>query len=295
MPTLTGTTKRSASTRPSWLNKKISLKGCLGVKSILRDLRLETVCEQALCPNIGECFCAGHATFMILGKYCTRSCSFCGVKKGATLPPDEDEPRRIAEAVSRLGLRHVVVTSVTRDDLVDGGAGIFAETVRLIRGRDPAVTIEVLIPDFKLSRESIAAVCSSGPQIIAHNLETVSSLYPLVRRDSDYAGSLGLLRAVKSLDARIFTKSGIMLGLGESRDEVLSVFDDLRRVDCDFLSIGQYLAPGRAHYPVREYVRPEVFDDYRRQALLRGFRHVESAPYVRSSYMAEGYLSGAGK
>lgn len=276
--------------KPSWLNKKIQLGACSEVKSLLREMKLETVCEQASCPNIGECFSRSNATFLILGRQCTRACSFCNVIKGKPLPPDKEEPARVALAVKKLALKHVVITSVTRDDLLDGGAEIFADTVLNIRRATPEVKIEVLIPDFKLSLGSLQAVAGSRPDIIAHNVETVPSLYGSVRQGSDYRRSLGVLDAIKKIAPDIKTKSGIMLGMGEKEVEIVAVMSDLRSVKCDFLSIGQYLAPSKLHYPVKEYITPEQFAYYRQMALSIGFSHVESGPYVRSSYMAGEYL-----
>ena len=277
--------------RPSWLNKKIQLSSCSRLKVMLRDLNLETVCEQALCPNIGECFSHRQATFLILGKYCTRSCSFCNIQRHPPLPVDPDEPQRVAEVAWRLKLKHVVVTSVTRDDLEDGGAGHFVRVARAIKERIPAASIELLIPDFLLSLVSLHKVSEAPVDILGHNVETVPSLYPKVRQGSDYSRSLEVLRLLKEYAPQKKTKSGIMLGLGEREDEVLRVFTDLRKVECDFLSIGQYLAPTAKHYPVREYVRPEQFQSYRDIALSYGFLYVASAPYVRSSYLADAYLS----
>ncbi len=260
------------------------------MRLFLRDSGVETVCEQALCPNIGECSGRGEATFLILGRQCTRGCSFCNIEKGKPEFPDPDEPARVADAAARLSLRHVVITSVTRDDLNDGGAGMFAETVRRVRRALPGSTIETLIPDFRLAHESLAAVADSRPDIIAHNVETVPSLYPEVRRGADYPRSLNVLRVVKKLAPCCKTKSGIMLGMGENPEEVHCVMRDLRGAGCDFLSIGQYLAPSRRHYPVKEYISPRQFNDYRSAGEKFGFAHVESGPYVRSSYLAGGYL-----
>jgi lipoic acid synthetase len=276
--------------KPPWLNKKIHLGSCSEMKSLLRGMKLETVCEAASCPNIGECFSRSHATFLILGPQCTRSCSFCNVVKGKPSAPDTGEPARVAEAVKKLVLKHVVITSVTRDDLADGGARIFADTVLNIRKNTPEVTVEVLIPDFKGSRDSLRAVAESGPNIIAHNVETVPSLYRSVRRGSDYKRSLDVLDVIKKISPRLNTKSGVMLGMGEKEAEVVSVMGDLRAVECDFLSIGQYLAPSSLHYPVKEYIAPERFAYYKERGLSMGFSHIESGPYVRSSYMAGEYL-----
>ena len=277
--------------KPQWLNKKISLNACSKTKEILRDLRVETVCEQAMCPNIGECFGRGEATFLILGKNCTRMCSFCNITRGEPVPPDMEEPKRVAEAVARFCLKHVVITSVTRDDIPDGGASLFADTVLQIRRKSPGVTIEVLIPDFKLSKESLRAVSEASPDIIAHNVETVPSLYPVVRQGSDSLRSLDVLRVIKEISPRLKTKSGIMLGMGEREDEVISVMKDLRSAGCDFLSIGQYLAPSKRHYQVKEYISPEQFELYKTEGLAIGFTHIESSPYVRSSYNAGQYLA----
>lgn len=277
--------------KPAWLNKKISFRDCVAMKQVLRSLRVETVCEQAICPNIGECFSAKTATFLILGKNCTRMCSFCNIQKAKPLPVDEQEPARVAQAVGRLSLKHVVVTSVTRDDLSDGGAGIFAQTVKQIREKLPQVKIEILIPDFGFSRDALKIVVDAGPDIIAHNLETVPSLYKIVRQGADYSGSLSLLGWINKMDLGLKIKSGLMLGLGESQAEVLAVMRDLRSVGCDLLSIGQYLAPSQKHYPVKEYVSLKQFADYKEKAKILGFLHVQSAPYVRSSYMAAEYLS----
>jgi len=277
--------------KPAWLNKKINLRDCDKMRQLLRGLKLHTVCEEAACPNISECFKKQTATFMILGRNCTRSCAFCNIGHGEPSPVDNAEAGHIAEAVFRLGLRHVVITSVTRDDLKDGGARQFAETALAIRKACGNVSIEALIPDLNADRASIKTVVDSAPDIINHNLETVSRLYPEVRPEADYSRSLNVLKIVKELSGTsIYTKSGIMLGLGEREDEVLSLFQDLRRVECDFLSIGQYLAPSKSHYPVKEYIRTELFDYYKQKGEEAGFRFVASAPYVRSSYMAEEYI-----
>ena len=277
--------------KPAWLNKKINLKDCSAMKQNLRNLGVETVCEQAMCPNIGECFLAKTATFLILGRHCTRMCSFCNIQKAKPLAVDGGEPERVAQAVEQLSLKHVVITSVTRDDLSDGGAGIFAQTVSCIREKSPQVKIEILIPDFGASFGALKIVAAAKPDIIAHNLETVPSLYNQVRQGSDYLRSLGVLRVLKEILPQLKTKSGLMLGLGEKIDEVLAVMQDLRSVDCDLLSIGQYLAPSKRHYPVKDYIPLEQFDDYKKKAKELGFLHIQSAPYVRSSYMAAQYLS----
>jgi len=275
--------------KPEWLQKRVNPADQAVMRGLLGELGLNTVCQQALCPNISECFRCGQATFLILGRNCTRRCSFCNVDKGEPLPVDRDEPGRVAEAVARLGLRHVVITSPTRDDLPDGGASLHAATVAAIRAASPATRIEPLIPDFLGDHQSLALVMAARPDIIAHNMETVARLYH-IRSGADYCRSLELLRICRELSPETPVKSGVMLGLGESEDEVVQLFHDLRGAGCAYLSIGQYLAPSRGHYPVQEYVRPERFDSLRETALGMGFVHVESAPYVRSSYHAGEYL-----
>jgi lipoic acid synthetase len=274
--------------RPEWLQKKISPAAHADMDRMLEDLRLHTVCREANCPNISECYCSGRATFLILGAACTRLCSFCNVSKKETSPPDPGEPERVAEAVRRLGLEFVVITSPTRDDLPDGGAGIFSRTVAAIRSVSPDTGIELLIPDFRGERESLARVVRARPDIIGHNLETVPRLYH-IRKGADYRRSLEVLKILLELNPALKTKSGIMLGLGEEESEVLDLFSDLLETGCLYLSIGQYLAPSRKHYPVQSFVPPEKFEDFRKRALTMGFEHVESGPYVRSSYLAERY------
>jgi len=277
--------------RPSWLNKKIALRDCAELKTTLAGLDLGTVCEEALCPNIGECFSKGQATFLILGKNCTRRCSFCAVKRGVPHPVDPGEPQRVAEGVKRLGLSHVVITSVTRDDLPDGGAKIFIDTVLALRRLGKPPTIELLIPDFNFNKDAIRKVVDSKPDILAHNIETVKRLYGEAREGADYARSLDVLRFIKDCDSAMPAKSGLMLGLGEREDEVLQTFEDIAGTGCEFLSIGQYLAPSRKHLAVTEYIAPERFDFYKEKALKVGFRRVVSGPYVRSSYLASEYLA----
>ncbi|MDD5287065.1 MAG: lipoyl synthase [Desulfuromonadaceae bacterium] len=274
--------------KPEWLQKKINKGDQAGMRRLLGELRLNTVCQQALCPNISECFGCGQATFLILGRICTRLCSFCNVEKEIPLPLDADEPKRVAEAVARLNLSHVVITSPTRDDLPDGGAGQYAATVAAIRRASPETRIELLIPDFNGESAIIEVVTSSRPEILGHNVETVPRLY-YIRNGSDYHRSLDVLKICSEQGTDIRTKSGIMLGMGEKLEEVLQLFEDLRKAGCSYLSIGQYLAPSRAHYPVQEYIQPEVFDEMREIALKLGFSHVESGPYVRSSYHAGEY------
>jgi lipoic acid synthetase len=274
--------------KPEWLRKKVNQGEQAGMRQLLGELQLNTVCQQALCPNISECFSCGQATFLILGRNCTRQCSFCNVEKATPLPVDREEPARIAEAVQRLRLSHVVITSPTRDDLADGGAAIYSATVAGIRMLTAETRIELLVPDFQGRRESLECVVASRPDIIAHNIETVPRLYH-VRSGADYARSLDVLKRCGELDRQIGIKSGIMLGMGESEDEVNQVMRDLRSVGCRYLSIGQYLAPSREHYPVQEYIPPEVFERLREAGLALGFSHVESGPYVRSSYHAGQY------
>jgi lipoic acid synthetase len=274
--------------KPEWLQKKINPATHAEMERLLGDHRLHTICQEAICPNITECFGNRQATFLILGKSCTRQCSFCNVTKKRPLPIDPDEPGRVAEAVMRLALSHVVITSPTRDDLPDGGAGLFASTVAAVRNASKGTRVELLIPDFLGKRESIACIVESRPDILGHNVETVPRLYH-IRAGADYLRSLAVLETARDMDRGLKTKSGIMVGLGESEEEVLEVFNDLRRAGCSYLSVGQYLAPSRKHYHVREFIRPEAFEIYREKALALGFEHVESGPYVRSSYHAEHY------
>jgi len=278
----------SPSPRPPWLGKKITLSVHRGMEALLDGLELKTVCKEAHCPNISECYGRGQATFLILGVVCTRMCSFCNVAKRTPLPPDPDEPARVAEAIRRLDLCHAVITSPTRDDLPDGGASFFSDTVSAIRAESPKTAIELLIPDFAGKLSSLKAVVSARPDILGHNLETVPRLYH-IRAGADYRRSLSLLGAAKEMESSLRTKSGIMLGMGEEEEEVFRVFSDLLENRCNYLSIGQYLAPGKQHHPVREYIQPETFDRYREKAMSMGFLHVESGPYVRSSYHAELY------
>lgn len=255
---------------------------------LLTSLNLHTVCQSAHCPNRGECFSSRRATFMILGNICTRNCRFCAVEGGQTLSLDPEEPGRVAEASSRLGLRHVVITSVTRDDLPDGGARHFRDTILEVYRLLPQATVEVLTPDFQGSLSSLKLIVFEGhPRIFNHNLETVPRLYPGVRPEADYRRSLDVLRMVKELDGGIYTKSGLMVGLGESKDEVIRVMKDLRSVNCNLLTIGQYLSPSRNHLPVEEFILPEVFEEYGRAGEEMGFLSVASSPFVRSSYNAE--------
>jgi len=272
---------------PEWLKKKIP--GCgdaQGTRNLIGDLGLNTVCSSARCPNQGECYSRRTATFLILGGVCTRNCRFCAVDKGIPPPPDPMEPQKVAVAVAALGLEHAVITSVTRDDLTDGGACHFVATIKAIRETSPEATIEVLTPDFKGLLRPVDMISSALPEVYNHNLETVPRLYRRVRPGAGYRRSLTLLERVKIKQPRIKTKSGIMLGLGESYNEVIKVMADLRSVDCDIITIGQYLSPSERHLEVQEFVRPEVFQSYRDTALKMGFRNVACGPFVRSSYKA---------
>ncbi|NLW47962.1 MAG: lipoyl synthase [Firmicutes bacterium] len=272
---------------PDWLRNKSPLEVKTNeVREVLRELNLNTVCYSARCPNRGQCYGEGTATFLILGDVCTRNCRFCAVAKGLVQPLDPTEPERVLAAVKRLNLRHVVITSVTRDDLLDGGTSQFIKIIRLIKENSATVSVEVLTPDFKGDKALILSVAETGPDIYNHNLETVPSLYERIRPEADYRRSLKLLQWVKEYSGKLLTKSGIMVGLGENRGEVEQVLDDLRAVDCDILTIGQYLQPTRNHLPVEEYVRPETFEEWRELALEKGFKYVASGPLVRSSFHA---------
>ncbi len=255
-------------------------------RDIVRENKLVTVCEEASCPNVGECWSKKHASFMILGDTCTRACAFCNVKTGIPGAVDPEEPERVANAVAKMGLNHVVVTSVDRDDLADGGAGHFAAVIRAIRDGSPDTTIEVLTPDFLRKDGALEIVAEARPDVFNHNLETVPSLYLTVRPGARYFHSIRLLQHAKELDPQIFTKSGMMVGLGESRNEVLQVMDDLRAADVDFLTIGQYLQPTRKHHPVEEFVTPEAFRSYETIAYAKGFHLVSASPLTRSSHHA---------
>jgi lipoic acid synthetase len=271
--------------RPDWL--KVKLPGgenYTRLRGLIETHRLHTVCEEARCPNMGECWNAGTATFMILGDVCTRSCGFCAVTTGRPSGLDTDEPYRVAEAIRLMAVRHAVITSVNRDELPDGGAAIFAETIRQARKVNPSVRIEVLIPDFRGVRWALQLVIDERPDVLNHNTETVPRLYGRVRPQAKYGRSLELIR--RGHDAGMVTKSGLMLGLGESSDEVREVMRDLRGSGCDILTLGQYLRPSKEHLPVERYVPPAEFLDFRKEGLSMGFRHVESGPLVRSSYHA---------
>ena len=275
------------SPKPRWLRVKAPTSPAYHhTRLLMRRLGLNTVCEEAACPNIGECWARGHATVMILGSVCTRACAFCNVATGRPDLLDPHEPDHLAEAVAELGLGHVVITSVDRDDLDDGGAGQFARCIRRIRDTSPTTTIEVLTPDFLKKDGAVETVVEAGPDVYNHNLETVPRLYRPVRPGARYDHSLGLLGRVKQLDGAMFTKSGLMAGLGERRGEVHEVMDDLRAMDVDFLTIGQYLRPTSRHIAVDRYVTPEEFDDYREKAFAKGFLMVSASPLTRSSYHA---------
>jgi lipoic acid synthetase len=273
--------------KPTWIRVKAPVSRGYGeTYGIVRANGLHTVCEEAGCPNIGECWEKKHATFMVMGDVCTRACAFCNVKTGLPGPLDPAEPERVAVASAKLGLAHVVVTSVDRDDLDDGGAGHFAAVIRAIRAQSPASTIEVLTPDFLRKPGAVATVVAARPDVFNHNLETVPSRYLTVRPGARYFHSIRLLQQVKELDPQMFTKSGIMLGLGETRNEVLQVMDDLRSADVDFLTIGQYLQPTRKHHPVERYIPPEEFKAYETVAYAKGFLMVAASPLTRSSHHA---------
>jgi lipoate synthase len=273
--------------KPEWIRVKApGSPTYFETKQIVRAHGLHTVCEEAGCPNIGECWTKRHATMMIMGDTCTRACAFCNVRTGLPEPLDPREPENVAEAVARLGLEHVVITSVDRDDLPDGGAAHFAAVIRAIRARNPGTTIEVLTPDFLRKDGALEVVVEAKPDVFNHNLETVPSLYLKIRPGARYFHSLRLLQRVKELDPTMFTKSGIMVGLGEEREEVLQLMDDLRTADVDFLTIGQYLQPTRKHAEVKRFVTPEEFKSYERIAYAKGFLLVSASPLTRSSYHA---------
>ena len=274
--------------KPPWLRRRlVSGPSARQVDSLLRDLSLHTVCQEAHCPNQLECFGRQTATFMILGDVCTRNCTFCAVSHGIQAPPDPSEPKRVAEAVRRLGLAYVVVTSVTRDDLADGGASHYVVTIRAIRSVRTTVLIEVLVPDFMGSIQALTMVMAANPSVLNHNVETVPRLYPAVRPQACYQRSLQLLEQVKRSNSEIVTKSGFMVGLGERPEEVTVLLRDLREAGCDLVTIGQYLRPSKAHHPVKEYIHPELFCAYQQEAETLGFLGVAAGPYVRSSYQAE--------
>jgi lipoic acid synthetase len=276
--------------KPKWMKSPLpSGKTYIDVKSIVAKNRLHTICTSGNCPNMGECWNAGTATFMILGEICTRACGFCNTKTGKPLAVDYDEPNRIADSVEKMKLKHCVLTSVDRDDLEDGGAEIWATTIREIKKRTPNVTIECLIPDFNGDKDLIKKVIDAGPEVISHNMETVRRLTPSTRTKAKYDTSLQVISIVSESSAR--SKSGIMLGLTETREEVLETMRDLRNVGCEVITIGQYLQPTPKHLPIHEFITPEVFKEYETIGLEMGFRYIESGPLVRSSYHAEKHVN----
>ena len=279
--------ERPREPKPEWLKVRApGSEGYLHLKDVMRGLGLNTVCEEARCPNIGECWHHGTATFMILGDICTRACAYCAVPHGRPNPVDQDEPARVADAVRALGLSYVVVTSVDRDDVADGGASIFAGTIRAIRAAAPACRVEVLIPDFQGDERALAAVLDAGPDVLNHNTETVPRLYRMARAGGRYERTLELLARSRRIAPDVPTKTGVMVGLGEAHDELLQTFRDLREVGCQILTVGQYLRPSASHAPLARYYHPDEFLDLKTAALAMGFVHVESGPLVRSSYHA---------
>jgi len=275
--------------KPDWLKIKVPAgKEYLGVKEIVNKHKLHTICTSGNCPNMCDCWERGTATLMILGDICTRSCKFCNVKTGKPMPADAGEPGRVAESVKLMGLKHCVLTSVDRDDLEDGGAGLWADTIRAVKEKNPTTSIEALIPDFQGRKELVQMVIDSGPELISHNLETVRRLTPLVRSVASYDRSLEVIRMIA--DSGIRAKSGIMTGLGENRKEILETMDDLISVGCEVLTIGQYLQPSKEHLSVQVFTTPEEFESLRLEGLEKGFIHVESQPLVRSSYKAEKHV-----
>lgn len=276
--------------KPEWIRVKIQgSKETAKVNALISDLALNTVCSEANCPNKMECFERGTATFMILGQYCTRNCKFCNVTTRKAEKLDLEEPKNVAKAVAKLGLKHAVITSVTRDDLEDQGANQFANVVKEIRELTPNVTVELLIPDMQGKKELIDIILESEPNILAHNIETVPELYSKIMPQAVYEVSIDVLDYVKKKRPNMRTKSSLMLGLGETKEQVINVLKRLREVDCDMVTFGQYLQPSTAHTPVEEYVTPEQFDEYKEIALSMGFKRVESGPFVRSSYRAENF------
>lgn len=274
--------------KPPWLRRRLpSGPAYEQVRNLLKDRHLHTVCQEARCPNIWECFSQKTATFLILGDRCTRNCGFCAVEHGVSGPPDANEPERVADAVEQMGLHYVVITSVTRDDLEDGGAGLFADTIGTIRNRMPEVFVEVLTPDFKGNFDAVKTVVCAGPNVFNHNIETVSRLYPIVRPQADYNISLNVLKTARQINPKIITKSGIMLGLGENENEITEVFQDLLTVGCNILTMGQYLQPTKEHIPVKRFVPPEEFQKLKHEAMRMGFSSVAAGPFIRSSYHAK--------
>lgn len=280
---------------PAWLKRPCGGRQALEVHKMLSDLNLDTVCREAHCPNIGQCFEKRTATFMVLGAVCTRNCTFCAVHSGDPEPVDHDEPRRLAEAAARLNLRHVVITSVTRDDLDDEGAAHFAACITAVHERLPDALVEVLTPDFHARADCVATVVQAGPNVFNHNVETVERLSPVIRPQADYRRSLQLLATIRDQDAHMWTKSGIMVGMGETREDIRSTLHDLRNVDCNILTIGQYLQPSSQHRPVDRYVEPAEFDEIADEASQMAFDSVAAGPFVRSSYNAQEVFEQARK
>jgi len=273
--------------KPPWLKKRIPpYQDLIKIKSIVNETKLHTVCEEARCPNLGECFSRGTATFLILGEICTRDCGFCAVEHGLPVTLNEEEPEKVAYAVKKMGLQYVVITSVTRDDLIDGGASHFAKTIQAIQRLDRKIRVEVLIPDFRGDLSSLKTVLKEGPDVLNHNIETIPKLYHQVRPQADYKRSLDLLKKSKELYPHILTKSGFMLGLGETEEEVIDLLQELREVKCDLLTVGQYLQPRPDRLPVVRYIPPEEFEKYKKIGLEMGFKSVASGPFVRSSFHA---------
>ncbi len=294
MPVLSLTESKPRPRLPAWLRTRLATTdGFAHTRALLDELKLHTVCQSAMCPNHWECWSKGTATFMIAGDHCTRACGFCAVSTAKPFALEADEPARVAEATRRMRLKHVVITAVARDDLADGGADHFRQTIEAVRALSPATVVEVLVPDFNDKDAAIEAVLAAKPHIFNHNLETVRRLTPSVRSRATYDRSLSVLGKVRAKSGgRIYTKSGLMLGLGETEEELLSALADLRRVDCNILTLGQYLQPTLKHLPVVEFVTPERFDDYGRRAREMGFIHVASGPMVRSSYHADEFEPG---
>lgn len=278
--------------KPEWLRVRYNQEAVAEVAQLLGELKLNTVCKEANCPNLGECYRKHTATFMILGSQCTRNCRFCNVTPGHPLPPDPEEPENVAAAAKKLGLRHVVLTCPTRDDLPDGGAEQFARTVRAIRAACPGVTVETLISDMQMNTAALDVVIEAHPEVLNHNVETVRALQKAVRPQADYERSLAVLRYCKEKDPTLLTKTGFMVGLGETEEQIGELMDDVLAVGCDILTIGQYLQPSPEHYPLARYASPEDFARYKEMALSRGFRYVASAPLARSSYKAWEALEG---
>lgn len=279
--------------KPEWLRVRYNQEAVSEVAGLLRELKLNTVCKEANCPNLGECYRKHTATFMILGSACTRNCRFCNVAAGRPAPPDPEEPENVAAAAQKLGLRHVVLTCPTRDDLPDGGAAHFAATVRAIRAKCPGATVETLISDMKMNTDALDTVIEARPEVLNHNVETVKALQKAVRPQADYQRSLRVLRYSKEKDPALLTKTGFMVGLGETEEQIEELMDDILSTGCDILTIGQYLQPTHSHYPLARYATPEDFARYKETALAKGFRYVASAPLARSSYRAWEALEGA--